>query len=160
VFERAIWHYTTVFARQDRLLPPAARRAFFRRMHEDFMRYRPAGYRHPPGARGVKFAVAGVGVLLGILLAVPGISPLAAGLPGIAALGWTAAFAVSPRRAAGLIPLQGHSYAAGFGSLLTTGMLALAGAVMIVPLCIPSRWRRRYIEDDDVDIPSEMGLMR
>ncbi len=28
---------------------------FFGRMHEDFRRWRPAGYRCPPGARGVKF---------------------------------------------------------------------------------------------------------
>jgi len=55
VFERAIWHYTTVFARPGRLVPPAQRRYFFGRMHEDFVRYRPPGYRHPPGARGVKF---------------------------------------------------------------------------------------------------------
>ncbi len=51
VFERAIWHYTTVLP----LVPRAARRQYFRRMHEDFVRYRPAGYRRPPGIRGVKF---------------------------------------------------------------------------------------------------------
>ncbi len=51
VFERAIWHYTTVLS----LVPRAARREFFERMHEDFARYRPPGYRHPPGVRGVKF---------------------------------------------------------------------------------------------------------
>jgi CDP-glycerol glycerophosphotransferase len=58
VFERAIWHYTTVFGgRSGRggLVPRAARRAFFEHMHEDFVRYRPAGYRNPPGLRGVKF---------------------------------------------------------------------------------------------------------
>jgi CDP-glycerol glycerophosphotransferase len=58
VFERAIWHYTTILGgRSGRggLVPRAARRAFFERMHEDFARYRPAGYRNPPGLRGVKF---------------------------------------------------------------------------------------------------------
>ena len=70
VFERAIWHYTTVlggrglapwagrarlFPRRAGLVPRAARRGFFEHMHEDFVRYRPPGYRHPPGARGVKF---------------------------------------------------------------------------------------------------------
>jgi CDP-glycerol glycerophosphotransferase len=58
VFERAIWHYTTVLGgRPGRggLVPRAARRAFFARMHEDYVRYRPAGYRNPSGFRGVKF---------------------------------------------------------------------------------------------------------
>jgi CDP-glycerol glycerophosphotransferase len=65
VFERAIWHYSTVLdggpAGRSRpggpagLVPRAERRAFFEHMHEDFVRYRPPGYRHPPGLRGVKF---------------------------------------------------------------------------------------------------------
>jgi CDP-glycerol glycerophosphotransferase len=53
LFDRAIWHYTTVLP----LVPRAERRRYFRRMHEDFVRYRPAAYRRPPGARGVKFAL-------------------------------------------------------------------------------------------------------
>lgn len=51
LFERAIWHYTTVLP----LVPRTERRRYFRRMHEDFVRYRPAAYRQPGGARGVKF---------------------------------------------------------------------------------------------------------
>jgi hypothetical protein len=107
-------------------------------------------------------ALVGVGLVLGILLAVPGISPLATGLPGIALLGWTALLAVSAKRAEHLIPLRVHSFAFGFGIMLTSGVLALAGAVMIVPLFVPSRWRRRYVEDDDdyADEPSGIGLMR
>jgi len=60
VFERAIWHYTTVLGGRcgrGGLVPRAARRAFFERMHEDFVRYRPPGYRNPPGLRGVKFGL-------------------------------------------------------------------------------------------------------
>jgi CDP-glycerol glycerophosphotransferase len=53
LFERAIWHYTTVLP----LVPRTDRRRFFRRMHEDFVRYRPVAYQRPPGARGVKFAL-------------------------------------------------------------------------------------------------------
>ncbi len=105
-------------------------------------------------------ALAGVGLLLGILLAVPAVSPLAAGLPGVLLLGWTALGVASANRAVRLIPLHGHSFAAGFGTMLTSGVLALAGAVMVVPLFIPSRWRRPYIEDDYADEPSEIGLMR
>jgi hypothetical protein len=102
-----------------------------------------------------------VGLLLGVLLAVPWVSPLAAGLPGIVLLGWTALEAVNAGRAARLIPLPGHSFAAGFETMLTSGVLALAGALMVVPLFVPSRWRRRYLDDDDyADEPSEIGLMR
>ena len=101
-----------------------------------------------------------VGLLLGILVAVPGISPLGAGLPGLVLLAWSALLVVSTSRATRLIPLRGHSFAAGFASMLTSGVLALAGAMMIVPLFVPSRWRRRYAEDDYADEPSEIGLMR
>ena len=61
VFERAIWHYTTVLQATGPgigpggLVPRPVRREFFARMHADFVRYRPPGYRHPPGARGIKF---------------------------------------------------------------------------------------------------------
>jgi CDP-glycerol glycerophosphotransferase len=63
IFERAIWHYTTVLQTTGPgigrvglpgLVPRAERHRFFGRMHEDFERYRPAGYQHPPGARGAK----------------------------------------------------------------------------------------------------------
>lgn len=52
VFERAIWHYTTLLP----LVPRRRRRReFFRRMSADFRRWRPAGYQFPPGPRGAKF---------------------------------------------------------------------------------------------------------
>jgi len=63
IFERAIWHYTTVLQTTGvgigriglpGLVPRAERHAFFQRMHEDFLRYRPASYRHPAGPRGAK----------------------------------------------------------------------------------------------------------
>jgi CDP-glycerol glycerophosphotransferase len=63
IFERAIWHYTTVFQAtgpwpgRGSLVPPGARRAFFARMHADFMARRPPGYRRPRSARGLKFAL-------------------------------------------------------------------------------------------------------
>jgi hypothetical protein len=105
-------------------------------------------------------ALLGAGLLLGILLAVPAISPVAAGLPGLLLLGWAALALVSPWRATRLIPLPGHSFAAGFASLLTTGVLLLVGAAMVVPLFVPSRWRRRPAEYDYADEPSDMGLLR
>jgi hypothetical protein len=106
-------------------------------------------------------ALVGVGLLLGIMLAVPAVSPLASGLPGLLLLGWTALLAVSERRAIQLVPMHAHSFAVGFGAMLTSGVLALAGAAMIVPLFVPSRWRRRYAGDDDyTDEPTGVGLMR
>lgn len=63
IFERAIWHYTTVLQTTGigvgrvglpGLVPRAERHRFFGRMHEDFERYRPASYQHPAGARGAK----------------------------------------------------------------------------------------------------------
>ena len=105
--------------------------------------------------------VGAVGLLLGILLAVPAISPLAAGLPGVVLLGWSALLVASGSRATRLIPLHAHTFAVGFHSLLTSGVLALIGAALIVPLFVPSRWRRRYEEEDDyADEPSSIGLMR
>jgi CDP-glycerol glycerophosphotransferase len=61
IFERAIWHYTTLLQpigaglRRGGLVPRAGRRGFFARMHADFVTHRPAGYRYPAGARGLKF---------------------------------------------------------------------------------------------------------
>jgi len=64
IFERAIGHYAAVLQTggfglglvgRPGLVPRTQRRAFFRRMHADFVRYRPAGYRHPAGVRGAKF---------------------------------------------------------------------------------------------------------
>jgi len=63
IFERAIWHYTTVLQTTGigvgpvglpGLVPRAERHRFFRRMHEDFQKHRPASYQHPGGARGAK----------------------------------------------------------------------------------------------------------
>ena len=63
IFERAIWHYTTVLQTTGigvgrvglpGLVPRAERKQFFQRMHEDFEHYRPVSYQHPAGARGAK----------------------------------------------------------------------------------------------------------
>jgi CDP-glycerol glycerophosphotransferase len=50
IFERAIWHYTTLLP----LVPRRRRREFFRRMTADFRRWCPAGFTFPPGPRGMK----------------------------------------------------------------------------------------------------------
>jgi hypothetical protein len=104
-------------------------------------------------------AVLGTGLLLGILMAAPGISPLGAGLPGLGLLAWSALLVLSGRRAIQLIPLQGHSFATGFGSMLATGTLALAGIMMVIPLFVPSRWRHEYGDEEYIDMPTAIGLV-
>ncbi len=88
-------------------------------------------------------AVAATGLLAGLLIAAPRISPLAAGLPGLLLLGWTALYLVSVRRAVHLIPLKSHVYGAGFEAMLFHGILAAAGLAMLIPVFVPFRWRAR-----------------
>jgi hypothetical protein len=85
-------------------------------------------------------AMLGVGLIAGLLIAIPRISPLAAGLVGLALLAWTALYLVSVRHAVQYIPLKTRAYGAGFEAMLFDGVLALAGLVLIIPLFIPSRW--------------------
>ena len=117
-----------------------------------------------PSRTGLIGLAAGVatGVFLGILLVVPAVSPLATGLPGLVLLAWTALLAVSSHRALAWIPLQAHSFGAGFRIMLLNGTLALAGAAMIIPLFLPSRWHGRQYEDEDdeeLDLPAATGLL-
>jgi hypothetical protein len=86
-------------------------------------------------------ALAGTALLAGIFVAVRRISPLAAGLPGLAMLGWTIVYGFSVRRAVHYIPLRGDAFGAGFEAMLFNGLLAAAGVALVVPLFIPSRWR-------------------
>jgi hypothetical protein len=99
-------------------------------------------------------AVAGAGLLAGILIAVPWFSPLAAGLPGLLLLGWTGLFLASVRQAADLIPLRSDPFGAGFEAMLFNGVLSAAGLAMILPMFVPSRWRTRQADgggDADAD---------
>lgn len=86
-------------------------------------------------------AVAGTGLLAGILIGGPRISPLAAGLPGLVLLAWTVLYLTSVQHAVDLIPLKYHAFGAGFEAMLFNGLLGAAGLAMVVPLFVPSRWR-------------------
>jgi hypothetical protein len=88
-------------------------------------------------------ALAAVGLLIGLLMAVPWVSPLASGLPGLALLALTGLYLTNVHRAVQLIPLRDRPYGLGFEALLFNGLLALAGLAMVIPLFVPSRWRRR-----------------
>jgi hypothetical protein len=87
-------------------------------------------------------ALAGVGLVAGLLIALPRISPLASGLPGLALVAWTGLYLFSVRHAVQYIPLKTRAYGMGFEALLFNGILAVAGLAMIIPLFVPSRWRR------------------
>lgn len=94
-------------------------------------------------------AMAGTAVLAAILVAVPRVSPLAPGLPGLFALAWQALYLLNVHRATRLIPLRAHAFGAGWEALLINGILGAAGMAMIIPLFLPSRWRGSRDEEDD-----------
>lgn len=94
-------------------------------------------------------ALAGVGLLAGLLVAVPWVSPLATGLPGLVFIAWTVVYGVSVSKAVRFIPLKTQSYGAGFEELLFSGILGLLGIVFIIPLFVPSRWSRGVSGDDE-----------
>ena len=90
-------------------------------------------------------ALLAVGLVAGILIAVPWISPLASGLPGLVLLAWTGLYLSSARRAVQYVPFKTRVYGTGFEDMLFDGVLALVGMAMIIPLFVPSRWRRRVV---------------
>ena len=91
----------------------------------------------------------GVGLLAGLLLIVPWVSPLAAGLPGLGLIAWTALYVVSVTKAIHYIPMRGQAYGAGFEAMGISGVLGLAGIVLLMPLFIPSRWKRDLLAEDE-----------
>jgi hypothetical protein len=94
-------------------------------------------------------ALTGTGLLAGILIAVPRISPLAAGLPGLLLLGWTGLYLDSVRQGVDLIPLRSDPFGAGFEAMLFNGVLGAAGLAMILPMFVPSRWRARRTDESE-----------
>ena len=104
----------------------------------------------PHGALAALAAVAVTGLLAGILIAAPRISPLAAGLPGLLLIGWTALYLASVRHAVELIPLKSYPSGAGYEAMLVNGILGAAGLAMIIPMFVPSRWRARRGPEPEV----------
>ena len=104
-------------------------------------------------------ALAATGLFIGIVIAVRAISPLAPGLPGLALLAGSALLVVRAHQVLRWIPLPGHSYGAGFRALLVSGVLALLGAAMIVPLFVPARWRGARREDGEDEDSVLTGLL-
>lgn len=54
LFERAIWHYSTILGTKG-YIERSDRRPFFTKMHWHFAKYAPPDYQTPGGFRGVKF---------------------------------------------------------------------------------------------------------
>ncbi|GAA3548536.1 hypothetical protein GCM10022419_031020 [Nonomuraea rosea] len=98
-------------------------------------------------------AMAAIGLVVGLVVA-GRVSPLATFVPSMVLLAWTVIYALDVNRALSLIPDEASVNQivrdAGFGArtMLTTGVLALLGVVLFIPVLMPSRWSRRH---DDVD---------
>jgi len=97
-------------------------------------------------------AVVATGLLIGVCVSAPWISPLASGLPGLLLIAWTGIYLTSVSRATEFIPLRSGTIGGGWEALLFSGTLGELGLVMIIPMFVPSRWRRRR---DDVDTTEE-----
>jgi hypothetical protein len=101
---------------------------------------RPGGW--SPATLAAVSAMAGTGLLLGVLVSARRISPLAAGLPGIFLLGWSAVQMFGSVKWYKWSTAVHGAVGAGFSQILLYGMATLLGALMMCPMLIPSRWRR------------------
>ncbi|MFI6602582.1 hypothetical protein ACIBHX_40545 [Nonomuraea sp. NPDC050536] len=106
-------------------------------------------------------AMAAVGLIVGLVVA-GRVSPLATFVPSLVLLAWTVVYALDMNRALSFIPDQpsvnGIIRDAGFGdkTLLTTGVFALLGVALFIPVLIPSRWARgRYDVDEEYEATPE-----
>ncbi|MFI7464829.1 hypothetical protein ACIBUQ_21355 [Nonomuraea sp. NPDC049377] len=101
-------------------------------------------------------AMAAVGLVVGLVVA-GRISPLATFVPSMVLLAWTVVYALDTGRALSLIPDAASVHqivrdaGAGDRTLLTTGVLALLGVVLFIPVLMPSRWSRPHDDLDDDD---------
>ncbi|MER7355850.1 hypothetical protein [Nonomuraea dietziae] len=99
-------------------------------------------------------AMAVVGLVLGLVV-VGRVSPLATFVPSMVLLAWTVVYALDVNRALSFIPDEPSMHqvvleaGAGNVTLLTTGVYALLGVLMFLPVLMPSRWSRRHDDLDD-----------
>ncbi|MFI6454924.1 hypothetical protein ACIBF6_25580 [Streptosporangium amethystogenes] len=104
--------------------------------------------------------MAAIGLLVGLVVAGRA-SPLATFVPSMVLLAWTVVYALDVRRAMGLVPddptfhrllLQAGR---GMGLLLTTGVYALLGILLFLPVLMPSRWAPRYRDEEEYEESGE-----
>lgn len=99
-------------------------------------------------------AMAAVGLVVGLVVA-GRVSPMATFVPSMVMLAWTVVYALDTSRALSLIPQEPsvnqiiRDAGSGDKLLLTTGVLALLGVVMFIPVLMPSRWSRPHDDEDE-----------
>lgn len=95
-----------------------------------------------------------VGLLLGLVL-VTRVSPLSTFVPSMALLAWTVVYLLDVSRAASLVPTGPSVHAEllqasrGALTLLSTGVYALLGIALFLPVLMPSRWARPERDDEE-----------
>ncbi|MEV0588836.1 hypothetical protein [Nonomuraea sp. NPDC050310] len=115
----------------------------------------------PPGGQAMWTALgamAAVGLVAGLVVA-GRVSPLATFVPSMVLLAWTVVYALDMNRALSYIPKDPTYHElvrnAGAGNqwLLTSGVYALLGVMLFLPVLMPSRWSRREdeLEDDEYE---------
>ncbi|GAA4082409.1 hypothetical protein [Nonomuraea soli] len=119
----------------------------------------------PPGGRPMWIALgamAAVGLVLGLVMS-GRISPLATFVPSMVLLAWTVVYVLDINRALSFIPKEPSVHQllreAGLGNqtLLTTGVYALLGVALFLPVLMPSRWARRDEDLEEDDYESTQG---
>lgn len=111
----------------------------------------------PPSGQQLWIALgsmAVVGLVIGLVVA-GRVSPMATFIPSMVLLAWTVVYALDMNRALSLIPDGGSVHqvvreaAAGDRILLTSGILAMLGVALFIPVLMPSRWARRHDDEDE-----------
>lgn len=101
-------------------------------------------------------AMGAVGLVFGLVLA-GRVSPMAVFVPSIVLLCWTVVYVLDVDRALSLVPdapgLPPDLLRAGQGmqTLLTSGVYAMMGIALFIPVLMPSRWARPEHDDDDFE---------
>lgn len=85
-------------------------------------------------------------LLVGVCVAVRRVSALATTLPGMALVGWTGVYVALPTLAVGVLP--GTEWGQGVAQLLALGVYLPFGLMLLLPMFMPSRWRRA-VEDEE-----------
>lgn len=104
--------------------------------------------------------MAAIGLLVGLVVG-GRVSPLATFVPSMALLAWSVVYALDVNRALSLIPTETSVHQvvleAGRGNLtlLTTGVYALLGVAMFLPVLMPSRWASRRGDEEDYEENAE-----
>ncbi len=107
-------------------------------------------------------AMAAVGLVVGLVVA-GRVSPVATFVPSMVLLAWTVVYSLDVNRALSLVPDEPsvnqiiRDAAFGARTMLTTGVLAMLGVALFIPVLMPSRWARRHeeLEEDYEETPQQ-----